>query len=433
MRDKEITILLDKAEELKALFILGQRVVPFLEEIFLFIRDISPILDDINSSIEDNLQKVPKAAQQLSQVTEATELATNEIMDILDGFVYKADVISTNMREVGAKRSTQKEQDLLQNSENLLESLRMDASQIMMALQVQDITSQQLAAVNHLLQTVQGKLAKILKHFRTTEFSDLIPETRGKQTLDNVVRMHRDIAFDSDAIDALNHEGSRQDNVESVMQSFHDGTLKPDEQQDSGTAEADAAAETIDSGTAESANGDGQDAPASQGDIDALFAGGADADKEAPADGQAAASQDDIDAMFKGGADSSDKAEDSGESATSQADIDALFAGGAAGPSATQEDSSASQQDIDALFAKESDAKSDAGDSASQADIDALFNAKAGGETDKASQDDIDALFQKKAGEAEPPEKKDTKAETDEQDPTAQFSQDDIDALFNKK
>ncbi|MBL7975629.1 MAG: chemotaxis protein CheZ, partial [Candidatus Kapabacteria bacterium] len=82
IRDKDLQQLLAKSEELKALFVLGQRVVPFLEELFVFVREVSPALEDINKSIEDNLSRIPKASKQLSKVTEATELATNEIMDI---------------------------------------------------------------------------------------------------------------------------------------------------------------------------------------------------------------------------------------------------------------------------------------------------------------------------------------------------------------
>jgi large-conductance mechanosensitive channel len=76
MKEMDIQSLLKKAEELKALFVLGQRVIPFLEEIFKFFNEIKPLLDDINKSIVDNLQKMPKASKQLSKVTEATELAS---------------------------------------------------------------------------------------------------------------------------------------------------------------------------------------------------------------------------------------------------------------------------------------------------------------------------------------------------------------------
>ena len=100
MNEKDISELLKKADELRSLFVLGQRVIPFLEEIFVFVSEIEPLLDEINKSIDENLKKMPNASQQLSKVTEATELATTEIMDIVDGLVYKSDIISANVKQM---------------------------------------------------------------------------------------------------------------------------------------------------------------------------------------------------------------------------------------------------------------------------------------------------------------------------------------------
>lgn len=43
---------------------------------------------------------MPKASKQLSKVTEATESATNEIMDTVDGVVYKSGIIATNLAQI---------------------------------------------------------------------------------------------------------------------------------------------------------------------------------------------------------------------------------------------------------------------------------------------------------------------------------------------
>jgi chemotaxis regulatin CheY-phosphate phosphatase CheZ len=366
MRVGEINEMLHKTEELKALFVFGQRVIPFLEEIFLFIREVTPLLENINISIEENLSKMPKASQQLSNVTRATELATTEILDTLDGLSYKADVISSNLKQLlTIQRQNQQEHEriiaavqqlqsnettpieqsnsiyvrlteviqrlesregkgsstpyqlsviqsalqtlqqpsseqpqvsdeLVASSEKLLESIRMDSTQIMMSLQVQDITSQQLAAVNGLLQTVQVKLSEIMTHFRNTEIGELIAtatRTTSKDTSSEedagtqVVTMHRTIAYDHDISAALSNDPSRQDSVDSIMSRFYNG------------------ADT---------DNDKFQVPA-QGDIDALFS---QSQQALPSDSSSeAASQNDIDALFGGG------------SAPSQDDIDALFAG----------------------------------------------------------------------------------------------------------
>jgi chemotaxis regulatin CheY-phosphate phosphatase CheZ len=368
MRVGEINEMLHKTEELKALFVFGQRVIPFLEEVFLFIREVTPLLENINVSIEENLSKMPKAAQQLSSVTKATELATTEILDTLDGLSYKSDVISSNLKQLiqiqrlnrtehekvieavnklqedGQTDTEDKEsvysrlidvvrkiehrdggsssiyhvdniksalsvlqkpevsEELVNNSEKLLESIRMDSTQIMMSLQVQDITSQQLAAVNSLLQTVQGKLGEIMIHFRNTEIGELIT-TSGRRPSSNtndesatqVSTMHRAIAYDHDVGSALNKDPNRQNDVDSIFASYQqDGDVSP-------------------SLLSAAATSGGQD------DIDALFGAAGVAPTSSPAATSSGvdSSQNDIDALFGN--------ENSGGGAPSQDDIDALF------------------------------------------------------------------------------------------------------------
>ena len=372
MRVGEINEMLHKTEELKALFVFGQRVIPFLEEVFLFIREVTPLLENINVSIEENLSKMPKAAQQLSSVTKATELATTEILDTLDGLSYKADVISSNMKQliqmqrqnrsehekiIEAVNELQKNEitateekdsvysriidvirkienrdgghssahyvdniksaiavlqkpevseELVNNSEKLLESIRMDSTQIIMSLQVQDITSQQLAAVNSLLQTVQNKLGEIMVHFRNTEIGELISTSsrrpvQAETHATQVSSLHRAIAYDSDVGSALSGDPNRQNTVDSILASF----------QDDGS--------------------DVQPSPSvgdsfSQNDIDALLGNVSTVQTtvsptEAPSNSPTSASseapsQDDIDALFGGG---------TPNESTSQDDIDALF------------------------------------------------------------------------------------------------------------
>lgn len=202
MRESDINMLLQKAEELKALFVLGQRVIPFIEEIFIFIKETSPLLDEISSSIHENLQRMPKAAKQLSKVTEATESATNEIMDTVDGLVYKSGIISTNLAQIKSaatgNESITEEQfmRLINNSEELLKSVKQDSQGIMMALQVQDITSQQIAAVNSVLDAVQSRLGKLTKRLEVLEFADLVrtasdrPHTHNRFICNNTASCH---------------------------------------------------------------------------------------------------------------------------------------------------------------------------------------------------------------------------------------------------
>lgn len=254
---KNLKEMLDKANELRALFIFGQRVIPFLEEIFIFVSEIEPLLEEINVSLAENLKKMPNATKQLSKVTEATELATTEIMDILDNLTYKTEVISRNLNQLREikdhqmqassklleilHRGIQAGEDLtdylpeiskamamikenesfkfdkvITETNSILDSINMDSSSIMMSLQVQDITSQQLAAVNHLIETVQDKLMKIIEKFEKTNIDNLVVKSEQDAVL-NVSKLHREIAFDPDAVKTSKEKDVMQTSVDELI------------------------------------------------------------------------------------------------------------------------------------------------------------------------------------------------------------------------
>jgi len=321
-KDLDIKELLKKAEELKALFVLGQRVIPFLEEIFLFIQDTSPLIQEISSSIKDNLKKMPKASKQLSKVTEATEMATNEIMDTVDGVMYKSGIISTNLaliRDLGSQTEFAQHEDFLRaisNSDEVLKSIKSDAQNIMMALQVQDITSQQIAAVNNLLETLQVKLGSITDRLKNTEFAVLTLDNSAESHHFNskTSQLHRTIAFDPDAVDALTNNSARQQDVDDLLKQIGESpeafvqesttmaNTTPEEQSSNDDEEIDIDALFAANTTANVADNDSDDDE--EIDIDALFAANASALQEEQNDDQLPDSdepfsQDDIDALFK--------------------------------------------------------------------------------------------------------------------------------------
>ncbi len=346
MKDMDIDVLLAKAEELKALFTLGQRVIPFLEEIFIFVKDIKPLLDDINSSIEENLKKMPNASKQLSKVTEATEVATTEIMDIVDGLIYKADLISNNLKlmsdlEKKRRQSPLKALEILQDAadndediqtqnnkiekvihdlkgshgrdyrkafkenEKLLESIKDDSNNIMMSLQVQDITSQQIAAVNHLLETIQDKLSGIIGRFQSSGMNEIISEEKGYERT-NVSRLHRKIAFDPDAVESIKGKHTRQGEVDDYMKDINDKEEEEEEEEQEGS-------EVV-----------------SEDDIDALFAGGGfDLQEETGGEETSDESDEKTDSESEPeGASEESSGEEDDLTEFSQDDIDALFSGG---------------------------------------------------------------------------------------------------------
>ncbi len=157
MNAEDLKLLLRKVEELKALLVFTERTIPFLEDVIAFVRDIVPMVEELKSSVESTTEKLPKASSQLDKVSTATEMATTEILNIVEGMMAKVDRLRT---ETGAHPT--------------LEGIQEDCSNIMIALQVQDITAQQIAAVNTLMQSVDSGLTRLLRHFTdvTTESTD---------------------------------------------------------------------------------------------------------------------------------------------------------------------------------------------------------------------------------------------------------------------
>jgi chemotaxis regulatin CheY-phosphate phosphatase CheZ len=301
MKDLDIQNLLRRAEELKALFVLGQRVIPFLEDLFTFVGEIQPLLEEINNSIKENLSKMPSLSKQLSKVTEATELATNEILDIIDGIFYKLDLLVSSLNEAEKSNNfvqnfindfeaiiKQREQEIWSNEDfeakvvaifdafkenysprvafdtvrEIIENIRTDSTSIMLALQVQDITSQQIAAVNHLLTTVQSRLNSLISKFNSKEVETVV--TQAQENI-NVTKLHREVAFDPDAVETLVGNSTKQDEIDKI---FEEGVSVSQVNEDISITESTEQANEI-VGTEEEE--ESTEGPISQSDIDALF------------------------------------------------------------------------------------------------------------------------------------------------------------------
>ena len=196
MKPEDLNIIVRKVEELRALMVFTQRTIPFLDDVFEFIKDIVPLLDVLKASVETTSEKLPRASKQLDKITTATELASTEIMNIVEGMYPKADRMRAEQESRKAAVATLRAtvarlcalsagspgadeahtlcaeatallDGLVHSTEAVqeLESIQSDCTNIMIALQVQDITAQQIAAVNKLMQSVDEGLNRLLKHF----------------------------------------------------------------------------------------------------------------------------------------------------------------------------------------------------------------------------------------------------------------------------
>ncbi|MFZ1083272.1 MAG: chemotaxis protein CheZ [Candidatus Kryptoniota bacterium] len=242
MNSNNLDGILDKINELRALFIFGQRVIPFLEELFYFVHDIVPVLEEINTSIYESANKMPHASSQLTNVTKATELATTEILDNLDSVLSRLNAIDAHFKtaatDLAALDKLEKQsikilrtslngerKDLFQTLldlhqqkeahlkavvsnagglEQSLKDIRAKSNDIMISLQVQDITSQQIASVNHLIGSVQQRLSGLIDRFKLSG-TELITE----------IKKAEDHAFNPDA--TYDRSGQKQKTADEIV------------------------------------------------------------------------------------------------------------------------------------------------------------------------------------------------------------------------
>ena len=186
-----------KIDDLKSVFKIGERIIPILQSLIDFMGDVIPLLENINTSIADSTNQMPKVSNQINNVTSATELATTEILDLVDEISNELNDIDqavNKIMELNEARD-QKFNEILKHVEGntkaiellnesktistfdetfgiireVLSKISNDAFKITMSLQVQDITSQQLSAVNHLIESVNKRLTGLVREIDSSE------------------------------------------------------------------------------------------------------------------------------------------------------------------------------------------------------------------------------------------------------------------------
>jgi len=216
------------------------------------LHEIVPLLENVKNSIEESSSRIPKASMQLSKVTQATESAAVEILNVLESMTAKISSVEDQLQKLksviqNSKDSAKKISDQLCSTssgngafayvemltlivneyvagidnehailamEKLLDETKKDSMNIAMALQVQDITSQQIAGVAHIIESVQTQLANALDRFENGEALEVAKEN---------VEQYQSAAptFDIDAHFTKSVE--RQDLADEIVKQFANG------------------------------------------------------------------------------------------------------------------------------------------------------------------------------------------------------------------
>ena len=174
-----------------------------IENFVQMLQRVIPLLGNIKTAISESNAKIPKVSSKLDDVNQATELAAVEILNVIEnlgkrveiaqsilmklksGSEYQHDLIGQIAERLKAESKSSLASPEIKTLASLLEKYLQasnDASsistmqkyldetkddflKITMALQVQDITAQQVNTAKELIGSVQQQLTLILKHF----------------------------------------------------------------------------------------------------------------------------------------------------------------------------------------------------------------------------------------------------------------------------
>lgn len=220
------------------------------EQFIEAISSVIPLLDNIKVSIAESTGRIPKASRQLHSVTEATESATVEILNVLDSMSQKVSKVEAGVVDV--KRNQERQTEIAQKLsemiaatgneallagwehfrqsadqsvpiaaiERFLGEIKDDSMNIAMALQVQDITSQQIAGARHMIESVRLELIRILEHFNGdwTKNPGPLPPANGKAE----PPQH----FDTDA--QFSRSNVRQERADAIVNQWNGKDHAPD-------------------------------------------------------------------------------------------------------------------------------------------------------------------------------------------------------------
>ena len=162
------------------------------EEISGLSTSIATLLDEFNklrNPLAESREKVPQATSQLDKISEQTEAAAHQMLDMVEKITEReGDIISSlgQFKEYAQSGQTDK---ILSEVDGVVEKANVnlnDAFMIMDALQFQDITSQQMDHAATLLEEVEGKLHGILSDLGTKDAESLstVPEKKKVRAFD---------------------------------------------------------------------------------------------------------------------------------------------------------------------------------------------------------------------------------------------------------
>ncbi len=190
--------VLQSLMNIESLFEFGGEIAPFLEELFNFLSDLMPILAKANKSLENTTSAMPEASENIANAEQMAESAAHTIMDT-------ADQVYTGLNDLIAKETEGE-------TKEALAVLAENISEISMALQFQDITSQHLKQASQIVEAIQTRMVKLFEALQGIgDHNELVKTLVEKYTeqggedeaIDTTDTIRKDDAITQADIDAL--------------------------------------------------------------------------------------------------------------------------------------------------------------------------------------------------------------------------------------
>jgi len=213
--------LFEKLDDLKTIFLYSEKLIPVIQKLIDFMRNTIPLLENINQSITETTNKIPTASNQIDSVTSATEMATTEILDTVDKILSEINTARTNVDNLINSQNGFLNEEIKEKLSLVLVSLdniNQHANNVTLSLQVQDITSQQLAAVNYLIQSVQARLSSLFQDLEDTNIGQ-ISKLTDKNVFNENAR-YQDTSKQQKEIDQIviaNNSPASQDEIDKLF------------------------------------------------------------------------------------------------------------------------------------------------------------------------------------------------------------------------
>jgi chemotaxis regulatin CheY-phosphate phosphatase CheZ len=213
------------------------------ENFLEILHAIVPLVERIKTSLQASSKNLPTASMQLSNVTTATETATVEILNTLGAMSQNLGDVEQGIASLGqgltrrraaagalagrldaaaggsgladikadilALGNDNDDQAVIAGLTQSLDKAKMDSMSIAMALQVQDITSQQIAGVLDIISSMESHLHRAMRPFEGGPLQEELPQAQP---------VEKDVTYDSAA--EYTKSTVKQDDADKIIQEF---------------------------------------------------------------------------------------------------------------------------------------------------------------------------------------------------------------------